>query len=132
MSRKLYIFGTQNFADMAHYFFTEDSAYEVAGFTVDARYLDATSFKGLPGIAYEELLLSVKPEDADLFVAVGVGKINMLRAQTVARVQADGYRLASFISSTATVPRDQVVGANTMIMDHANIHPHVRIGLDTI
>jgi len=130
--RKLYIFGTQNFAEISHYHFAGDSQYEVAGFTSDGAYLDRTSFKGLPVIAYEELRASVSPDDADLFVAIGVGKINTLRAQKVAQLQADGFRLASFVSSSASVPPDLVVGPNTMIMDHAILHPWVRVGFDAI
>ena len=132
MARKLYIFGTQNFAEMSHYLFSEDSGYEIAGFTVDGSYLDRTSFKGLPVLAYEDFLKAVQPEDADLFVAVGVGKINTLRAQKVARIQQDGYRLASYVSSSARIPKDLVLAPNTMIMDNVNIHPFVSIGANTI
>ncbi|MGV8932434.1 MAG: sugar O-acyltransferase [Luteimonas sp.] len=132
MRRKLYIFGAQNFAEMCHYFFTEDSAYEVAGFTVDAAYLGETSFCGLPVIAYEELRKTLSPSDADIFVAIGVAKINTVRAQRVAQVQADGFTLASFVSSRAHVHRDLVVRPNTMVMDHVMIHPGVTIGYDTV
>lgn len=132
MKKKLYIFGTQNFAEMCHHFFTGDSGYDVAGFTVDAQYLDRPSFCGLPVIAYEEFRKTVRPEDADVFVAVGVAKINTLRAAKVAQLHQDGYRLASFVSSSSPVGRDLAVGPNTMIMDHVLIHPQVRIGADTV
>ena len=130
--KKLFIFGTQNFAEMCHYFFTQDSGYEVAGFTVDAAYLQGDSFKGLPVVAYEELRAGPLREDIELFVAVGVGKINTLRAQKVEQVQQDGFRLASFVSSRASVPPGFVARPNTMIMDQVNIHPDVEIGTDTI
>jgi sugar O-acyltransferase (sialic acid O-acetyltransferase NeuD family) len=132
MKKKLFIFGTQNFAEMCHYFFTEDSGYEVCGFTVDAAYLQGDSFKGLPVMAYEELRESPMREEAELFVAVGVGKINTLRAQKVEQVQSDGFRLASFVSSQARVPRGFVARPNTMIMDQVNIHPDVEIGSNTV
>jgi sugar O-acyltransferase (sialic acid O-acetyltransferase NeuD family) len=117
---------------MCHYFFTEDSNYEVAGFIVDAEYLDRTSFCGLPVIAYEEFRQTVRPDQAEVFVAVGVAKINTLRAKKVAQVQEDGYRLASFVSSTTAIRKDFAVGPNTMIMDHVLIHPQVHIGADTV
>ena len=132
MKRKLIIFGIGNFAEMAHYLYTTDSDYEVTGFTVDAAYLDGSSFKGLPVVAYEELCASSSRETHNLFVAVGVGKINTLRAQKVAQVAADGFRLASFVSSSARVPPDLVVHPNTMIMDQVNIHPQVTVGADTV
>ena len=132
MGKKLYIFGLGNFAEMAHYLFTTDSGYQVAGFTVDAPYLDRDSFKGLPVLAYEELRERADRDAMELFVAVGVGKINTLRAQKVAQVTADGFRLASFVSSDARVPPGLVVRPNTMIMDQVNIHPMVEIGADTV
>lgn len=132
MKRKLYIFGAQNFAEMCHYLFSTDSDYEIAGFTVDARYLDRSSFCGLPVIAYEELRKTVRCEDADLFVAVGVSKINTLRAEKVEQLRKDGYRLASFVASSSPIGKDLVVGPNTMIMDHVLIHPQVQIGANTV
>lgn len=129
--KKLIIFGIGNFAEMAHYLFTTDSDYEVAAFTVDAAYLDRTAFLGVPVVPYEELR-SGGARDVELFVAVGVGKINMLRAQKVAQVEADGFRLASFVSSCARVPADLIARPNTMIMDQVNIHPQVKIGANTV
>lgn len=133
MKKRLFIFGTGNFAEMCHHFFSEDSGYEVCGFTVDAAYLgETTSFRGLPVIAYEELLASPLREGAEMFVAVGVGKINTLRAQKVEQVQRDGFTLASYVSTLARVPRGFVARPNTMIMDQVNIHPDVEIGANTI
>jgi len=40
--KRLVIFGVGQIGQVAHYYFTEDSDYEVAAFTVDAAYLDAT------------------------------------------------------------------------------------------
>jgi len=132
MKRKLWIFGAGNFAEMAHYLFSTDSPYEVAGFTVDAAYMNGERFKGLPVVAYEELPVGGPAGDADLFVAVGVGKINTLRAEKVARVSADGWTLASFVSSSASHAPDFVARPNTMIMDHVNLHPMVAVGSDTV
>jgi sugar O-acyltransferase (sialic acid O-acetyltransferase NeuD family) len=132
MSRRLWIFGDGNFADMAHYLFSTDSAYEVAGFTVDSSYLKRDGLNGLPIIAYEEFLRQAGPAEVDVFVAIGVTGVNRLRAQKVAQLANDGYRLASFVSSHARVPQGLQIHPNTMIMDQVNIHPKVRIGADTV
>lgn len=132
MKRRLYIFGMQNFAEMAHYLFSQESDYEIAGFLADAQYLDRSTFLGLPAIAYERFKEQVTPEDADLFVAIGVGKINTLRAQKVDEIAAAGYRLASFVSPSARLPKGLAIGPNTMIMDQVNIHPQVVIGRNTV
>lgn len=132
MATKLYIFGDGNFADMAHYLFSTDSAYEVAGFTVDAAYLKRDQFNGLPVIAYEEFLGLPSHRDVHVYVAVGVSGVNAHRAAKVAQLASDGFRLASFVSSHARLPPGLVVRPNTMIMDQVNIHPRVRIGADTV
>ena len=46
--RKLVIFGTEATAEVIDFYFTQDSDYEVAAFTVDAAYWMATSYKGRP------------------------------------------------------------------------------------
>ena len=132
MRKKLFIFGAGNFAEMAHYLFTTDSSYEVAGFTVDSQFLDRDTFKGLPVIAYEELRSRARRDEVAVFVALGVAKINTVRAMKVAQVTADGFTLASFVSSHARVPPDLLLFPNTMIMDQVNIHPQVRIGANTV
>ena len=132
MRKRLYIFGIGNFAVMAHYLFTTDSAYEVAGFTVDGAYMDGAQYMGLPVIAYGELRKSADRKSIEIFVAIGVSKLNTLRAEKVAQVQSDGFRLASFLSSHSRVPADFVLHPNTMIMDWVNIHPQVTVGADTI
>lgn len=132
MSKRLYIFGTANFAEMAFYLFSTDSDYEIAGFTVDGAYLRETTFNGLPVIPFEELERTMDKASDEVFVAVGVGKINTLRARKVAELQALGIRLASFVSSHARVPPGFVARPNTMIMDQVNIHPLVHVGMNTI
>ncbi|MEO5693083.1 MAG: hypothetical protein ABIQ72_08165 [Usitatibacter sp.] len=132
MKKKLFIFGAKNLAEMSHYLFTTDSNYEVAGFTVDGEYLKESTFQGLPVVAYEELRAGADREAVDIFVAIGVAKVNKLRAQKVAAVQADGFRLASFLSSHARVPKDLPVRPNTMIMEQVWIGPNTQIGSNVV
>lgn len=130
--KKLVIFGAKGFAELAHYYFSHDSDYSVAAFVVDAPYLRETSYCGLPVVALEEAITRFPPEVYDMFVAIGIHKVNRSRAAKVAEVQAKGYRLAGFVSSRADVAANLVVGPNTMIMERAGIQPFVTIGYDTI
>lgn len=132
MARKLWIFGDGSFADMAHHLFSTDSGYQVAGFTVDAAFLKRDQFNGLPVLAYETFRSQVRPDEADVFVGIGVADLNAVRAAKVVQVRDDGYALASFVSSRAHVPSTLVVHPNTMIMDQVNIHPKVRVGANTV
>src|SRR5690349_1987393 len=46
--RDIVIFGTRNFAEIAHYYFTHDSEHRVVAFTVDGEFIDSDTFAGLP------------------------------------------------------------------------------------
>jgi sugar O-acyltransferase (sialic acid O-acetyltransferase NeuD family) len=129
---RLVIFGARGFADLTHYFFTHDSGYTVAAFTVDGAYLKESTYCGLPVVPFEEVTRSFPPSEHDMFVAMGIQKVNRQRAAKVAEAQARGYRLASYLSSRANVPAELQLRPNTMIMEYASIHPFVEIGSDTI
>jgi sugar O-acyltransferase (sialic acid O-acetyltransferase NeuD family) len=130
--KKLVIFGAKGFAELAHYYFSHDSGYSVVAFAVDAPYLRETTYCGLPTVTFEEAVNQFPPEKHEMFVAIGIHKVNRSRAAKAAEVQAKGYRLASFVSSRADVAADLVVRPNTMIMERAGIQPFVTIGQDTI
>ena len=53
--KKLVIFGAGQTAEVAHFYFSNDSAYDVAGFTVDAEYITEESLYGLPVVPFEEV-----------------------------------------------------------------------------
>lgn len=131
-AHSLVLFGTGAFADLAHYYFTHDSPYTVVGFTVDGAFLREDRFRGLPVVPFEEVERVFPPDAHALFVALGIHRVNRARAERVARAEAKGYRLASFVSSKAEVHADLVVRPNTMIMEHAHLHPFVEVGRDTI
>lgn len=130
--KKLVIFGAKGFAEIAHHYFAHDSDYAVTAFTVDAPYIKEATFKGLPVVAFEAVEKDFPPEEYDMFVAVGIRRVNKVRAAKVGEAEKKGYRLASFVSSKASVNADLVVRPNTMIMECVWIHPFVEIGRDTI
>src|SRR5260370_42439065 len=119
------MFGVKNFADIVHYYFPHTSDYSVAAFTVDGAYLKESTFRCLPVGPFEAVDQHFPPQGYDLFVAVGIAKVNAQRAVKVAEAEARGYRLASFISSRAARPPDLIVGPNTAIMDRAHSMPYV-------
>lgn len=130
--KKLVIFGTSAFAEIAHYYFQHDSDYSVAAFTVDAAYVQETTFKGLPVVAFEDILDDFPPSEYDMAVAMGIQKVNQQRAQKVAEAESKGYKLASFLSSKAKVPEGLVMQPNTFIMEEAMLQPFVEVGRNTI
>jgi sugar O-acyltransferase (sialic acid O-acetyltransferase NeuD family) len=133
VSRKLIIFGTEAIARIAHFYFTKMSSdYQVCAFTADREYLRASSFCGLPVIAYEEVGARFPPSDHSMFVAIGYTKMNKVREAKYHAAKASGYSLASFISPRCSFLTDIPIGDNCMIMEDNTIQPFVKIGNDVI
>src|SRR4030095_10811562 len=130
--RKLVIFGTEATADVIDFYFTHDSDYEVAAFTVDAAYVDRDEHRARPLVAFEELRSRFPPDDHDLFVAVGFQKMNAVRAEKFAEGKSMGYTLASYLSSKASAWPGFSPAENTFVMEDNTIQPFVTIGHDTI
>lgn len=129
MKKKLVIFGAGQIAELAWFYFTHDSEYEVAAFTVDAAYRQAETFHGLPVVAFEEVERAYPSSEYALFVAVSYQRMNAVRAQKVAEAKAKGYALASYVSSRAVWwPQTTKIGENCMIQELNNIQPYVTIG----
>lgn len=128
MKKPLVIFGFGDIAQLAHFYFTTDSQYEVVAFTVDAAYLTATTFCGLPVIAFEEITKHYPPEKCDLFVALSYAKLNTVRKEKYLAAKELGYRLPSFISSHATVLNEGRIGENCFIFEDNTIQPFVTVG----
>ena len=53
--QQIVIFGTGEIAELADFYFSHDSRYEVAGFAVDAAFLKQPEFRGRPVVAFEEV-----------------------------------------------------------------------------
>jgi sugar O-acyltransferase (sialic acid O-acetyltransferase NeuD family) len=128
MKKNLVVFGIGDFAQLAHYYFNTDSEYKVIAFTVDSSYIKETSFCDLPVIAFEEILKYYVPEQCEIFIALGYGKLNAVRKEKYLAAKALGYRIASFISSHATVLNDGRIGENCFIFEDNTIQPFVTIG----
>lgn len=128
MKKRLVIFGSGPIAQLAHYYFSTDSAYEVVAFTVDAAYLTDATFCGLPVVAFEEVTKHYPTDQVDFFVAVSYAKLNAVRKDKYLAAKALGYRIASFISSRATVLNDGRIGENCFIFEDNTIQPFVTIG----
>ncbi|MFA7398946.1 MAG: acetyltransferase [Sideroxydans sp.] len=128
MKQPLIIFGSGDIAQLAHFYFSTDSEYEVVAFTVDAAYRTDTTFCDLPVIAFEEILNHYPPERCEIFVALSYSKLNAVRKEKYLAAKALGYRIASFISSSATVLNNRCVGENCFIFEDNTIQPFVTIG----
>jgi sugar O-acyltransferase (sialic acid O-acetyltransferase NeuD family) len=126
--KPLVIFGAGEIAEVAHFYFTRDAGRKVAAFTVDAAFLKEPTFCGLPVVAAQSVEQAFGPQTHDFFVALSYAKINALRAQKCAQAQAKGYRLATYLSSKATVWPGFEPGANCFILEDNTVQPFATIG----
>lgn len=126
--KPLLIFGAGEIAQVAHFYFTHDTALPVAGFALDAEYLKESRFCGLPVVAFDEAQVAFPPATHDLFVAMSYAKVNAVRAQKCAQARGAGYRLASYLSSKASVWSGFRAGENCFILEDNTIQPFVEIG----
>lgn len=127
--KSLIIFGTGDIAQLAHFYFSTDSDYQVVAFTVDAAYLDNDKkFCELPIVAFEELINVYSPDTHELFVALSYSKLNALRKEKYLAAKTMGYQLASYISSRATILNGGNIGDNCFILEDNTIQPFTKIG----
>lgn len=128
MRKNLVIFGCGDIAQIAHYNFSTDSDYKVVAFAVDKSYLNEGEFCGLPVVAFEDVQNKYPPAAHDFFVALSYSKINAIRKEKYLVAKEKGYKVASYISSYATVKNDRKIGENCFIFEDNTIQPFAKIG----
>ena len=128
MKKPLVIFGAGDIAELAHYYFSSDSEYEVVAFTVDAAYATSSEFCGRPVVHFHEVAVRYAPQTHGMFVALSYSKLNEVRKQKFLEAKALGYGLATYVSSRATVLNGGKIGDNCFILEDNTIQPFVTIG----
>lgn len=130
--KELVIFGNTNQADMAHYYFENDSEYKVVAFVVDDEYYKESLFNKKPIIPYSKMLLEYPPEKYDCFVAIGYTKKNTIRENVYKRIKDQGYYLPTYISSKATIFNTLIIGDNCFVLEDNTIQPFSVIGSNVV
>ncbi|WGR73861.1 MULTISPECIES: acetyltransferase [unclassified Bradyrhizobium] len=122
------VFGIGDIAELADFYFTHDSDYEVAAFTVDSAFLKQHEFRGRPVVAFDDVVDRFPPDSFGCFVAVSYANLNAVRTEKVAAAKAKGYRLASYLSSRATVFPGFELRENCFILEDNTIQPFATVG----
>jgi sugar O-acyltransferase (sialic acid O-acetyltransferase NeuD family) len=126
--KPLIIFGTGDIGQLAHFYFTSDSDYRVTAFTVDREFITASHFCGLPVVPFSEITVQYPPARHELFVALSYAKLNQVRKEKYLTAKSMGYRMASYVSSRATILTQYAVGENCFILEDNTVQPFARIG----
>ena len=125
---EIIIFGSAETAELAKYYFDNDSIFKVVAFTVDDPYVNSTSFCGLPLIPFSEVVKNYPPSEYFMHVALSYSKLNQLRQEKYEQSKNAGYTLATYVSSKSVLWPDLSVGDNCFILENQTIQPTVKIG----
>lgn len=128
MKKPLVIFGAGDIAQLALYYFRNDSDYEVVAFTVDRAFFDAPTFCDLPVVPFEEVAQHYDPSTHAMFIALSYAKLNALRKDKYLGAKEMGYPMASYVSSRAMVLNDGAIGENCFVLEGNVIQPFSVIG----
>ena len=129
---KVVIFGTRDFASLAHFYLLHDSEHEVVAFTVHREYLPAEDvFEGLPVVPFEEIEQKFPPEQYVGFAPMSHSGMNRKREAVYVEFKRKGFKLISYVSSRATVFEETPIGDNCFVLEDNTIQPYVQIGIDT-
>ena len=126
------VFGTGQWADLAHFYLTHDSPHEVAAFTLDRNYLQEAEHRGLPVVAFDEVEEQYPPDAYEMFIPISFKRMNHLRAEKFGAAKEKGYRLVSYVSSKATTWPGFECGENCFIFEDNTVQPFVEIGDDVV
>jgi sugar O-acyltransferase (sialic acid O-acetyltransferase NeuD family) len=129
---KVVVFGTSQWAELAHFYLTHDSEHDVVAFTLDRDYIEAAEYKGLPVVAFDEIEKHFPPGEYKMFIPMSFKKMNHLRAEKYGEAKDRGYELISYVSSKASTFPDFKCGDNCFIFEDNTIQPFVEIGNNVI
>ncbi len=129
---KIVIIGAGEFAEIAYEYFTYDSIYEVAAFSVEGEYCLTDCLNELPVIPFEQIELLYPPIDYKVFVAVTYTQLNRVRTRLLRDAKNKGYSAVSYISSKAFVWRGVEIGENCFIFENNVLQYGVKLGNNII
>lgn len=135
--KKVIIFGLLDLADLAYFYLTNDSDYDVVGFTVNNDYIKDNKFKPtnsnteFPVVPFESIESFFSPEEFLLFAPLTGQKMNEVRKKIYEEGKNKGYTFATYVSSKCT-HFNNVIGENCFILENNTIQPFVKVGNNVI
>jgi len=130
--KKIIIFGTGDFGELAHFYFTHDTSHQVVAFTAHKWAIKKETLLDLPVVPFEDIVTKYPPSEFSMFIAVVYTNLNKIRAKIFEEAKTKGYELISYISSKATTWTKFKIGENCFIFENNVIQPYVTIGDDVI
>ena len=124
---KIIIFGIKENSELAQFYLNNDSDHEVIAFCVDGKYLDSSSFSGLPVVAFEELEKDYPSTKCKFIAPLAPTSMGTIRQEVFNRIRGKGYDFISYVSSKATNYSSHI-GKNCFILEDNTLQPFTSIG----
>jgi sugar O-acyltransferase (sialic acid O-acetyltransferase NeuD family) len=127
MTKRVIIFGSQQTAQLAEYYLTEDTDYEVDSFTIHNPKAPHTAFSEKPLLPFADIVKLRPPEEYLMFAPMMASGVNRNRLSIFNTGLALGYSFISYVSTKATVLTENI-GRNCFILENNTIQPYASIG----
>jgi len=125
------IFGTGQIAELAFWYFQNDSSHKVVAFCVDGKFLKDKYFKKIPVVDFNNLTNLYPPNKFKLFIPISYIGLNSYRKNHYQDAKNKGYSFESYISSKLTL-FNSIIGDNCFILENNTIQPFSNIGNNVI
>ena len=112
------IFGTGHFAEVAHFYLTNDSEFDVAYFTANKEQIVKEKLLDLDIVPFEDIEIKYPPEKYDMFIAIAYSKINKVRAEIFQQAKTKGYNLITSVNSKVTKWGELDIAKNCFILEN--------------
>jgi sugar O-acyltransferase (sialic acid O-acetyltransferase NeuD family) len=132
MTKDLVIVGSASFAQLVRDYFVEFTDKNVVAFSVHKKFIEEKEVYSLPLTPLEEITKNFPPDQFDLFVAIGYGKMNSTREKIYSDLKELGYSFATFIYPSIKIWSTNKIGDNVFIFEDNTIQPYVHIGNNTV
>lgn len=130
--KQVVVFGDGQVAQLAHYYLTHDSPYDVVAFTLDGDRIKAPTFQGLPVVPFDAVVAAYPPERFSMFIGIGYPRVNRVRQEKYQLAKEMGYELITYVASSVMVWPTTKIGDNCFIMEGNVIQPYARIGNNVV
>lgn len=124
------IFGTGGLSRTVACYLKAHARFNVVAFTVDADFMDDSTIDGVPVIPFEQLEHQVSAASTSALVVLTLQRTEdrFLDKRKCRELVDKGFALATFVSPSAVLPENVVVGKNVIISPGVIIEPFCSIG----
>ena len=129
--KKVILFGTGQFSEVATFYLENFSDEIIEAYTVHEKYITEESFKAKPLVPFEKVKEKYSTQKYKLFIPFNYNSVNRIRESLYLDGLRMGYDFASYIDPNCRCNADQI-GENCFILENNTIQPSSKIGNNVI